>query len=196
VTFLSDGGETVRNLPMYLNPLAEHLLDWFHVAMRFTVMGRMNKGMRATESASLVQCVEKQLESLNHHLWNGNVVKSQTLIDVLKLQLEGETIRRKKLLKAVQDFAGYIAANVEFIPDYGDRYRNEETITTAFVESAVNQVVSKQMVKKQPMRWSQKGAHLLLQVRTQVLNQELRDTFREWFPSMDSQPPTAEDRAA
>jgi hypothetical protein len=27
VTFLSDGGETVRNLQMYLNPLGEHLLD-------------------------------------------------------------------------------------------------------------------------------------------------------------------------
>ena len=64
------------------------------------------------------------------------------------------------LLKAVQDFAGYIAANADFIPDYGDRYRNGETITTAFVESAVNQVVSKRFVKKQQMRWSQRGAHL------------------------------------
>ena len=29
VTFLSDGGDTVRDLQMYLNPQAEHLLDWF-----------------------------------------------------------------------------------------------------------------------------------------------------------------------
>ena len=189
VTFLSDGGETVRNLQMYLIPLAEHLLDWFHVAMRLTVMGQMNQGMREAESTSLIQNVEKQLESLKHHLWNGNVGPSRTVIDVLKLQLEGESIspERKKLRKAVQEFAGYIAANADFIPDYGDRYRNEETITTAFVESAVNQVVSKRMVKKQPMRWSQKGAHLLLQVRTQVLNAELRETFREWYPEMDSQ---------
>jgi hypothetical protein len=119
---------------MYLNPLAEHLLDWFHIAMRITVMGQMNKGMREKESACLIQSVEKQLESLKHHLWNGNVGRAQTLIDVLKLQLEGESIRpeRKKLLKAVQEFAGYIAANADFIPDYGDRYRNDETITTAF----------------------------------------------------------------
>lgn len=188
VTFLSDGGETVRNLPMYLNPLAEHLLDWFHVAMRLTVMGQMNKGMRETESASLIQTVEKHLTSLEHHLWNGNVGPAQTVMDILKLQLEGEAIslERKKLLKTVQHFARYILANADFIPDYGDRYRNEETITTAFVESAVNQVVSKRMVKKQPMRWSQKGAHLLLQVRTQVLNEELRGTFREWYPGMDT----------
>jgi len=157
--------------------------------MRLTVMGQMNKGMRESESASLIQGVEKQLESLEHHLWNGNVGPAQTVMDVLKLQLEGESIspERKKLLKAVQDFAGYIVANADFIPDYGDRYRNEETITTSFLESAVNQVVSKRMVKKQPMRWSQKGAHLLLQVRTQVLNDELRGTFREWYPEMTTE---------
>jgi hypothetical protein len=33
VVFLSDGGEDVRNLQFYLNPQAEHLLDWFHVTM-------------------------------------------------------------------------------------------------------------------------------------------------------------------
>ena len=34
VTFLSDGGDTVRELPAYLHPNAEHILDWFHIAMR------------------------------------------------------------------------------------------------------------------------------------------------------------------
>ncbi len=38
ITFLSDGGDTVRDLQLYLNPHAEHLLDWFHVTMRLTVM--------------------------------------------------------------------------------------------------------------------------------------------------------------
>jgi hypothetical protein len=41
------------------------------------------------------------------------------------------------------------------------------------------------MVKKQQMRWSQKGAHLLLQVRSRVLKGELRDEFRKWYPSLD-----------
>ncbi len=38
LTFLSDGGDTVRDLQLYLNPQAEHLLDWFHVTMRLTVL--------------------------------------------------------------------------------------------------------------------------------------------------------------
>ena len=47
VTFLSDGGETVRELPRRLIPQAEYLLDWFHVTMRLTTMGRMAQGVRA-----------------------------------------------------------------------------------------------------------------------------------------------------
>jgi hypothetical protein len=41
------------------------------------------------------------------------------------------------------------------------------------------------MVKKQQMRWSPVGAHRLLQVRTQVLNDDLRETFRRWYPGCD-----------
>jgi hypothetical protein len=33
------------------------------------------------------------------------------------------------------------------------------------------------MVKKQQMRWSQRGAHLLLQIRTRVLNGDWEDVF-------------------
>jgi hypothetical protein len=43
------------------------------------------------------------------------------------------------------------------------------------------------MVKKQQIRWSQKGAHLLLQIRTRVLNGELRDEFKKWYPNFDNQ---------
>ena len=46
VTFVTDGGEDIRDLPLYLNPGAEHLLDWFHVTMRLTVMANMAKSIR------------------------------------------------------------------------------------------------------------------------------------------------------
>ena len=55
-------------------------------------------------------------------------------------------------------------------------------ISSAFVESTVNQVVSKRMVKKQQMRWSPTGAQLFLQVRTQVLNNDLATHFQRWYP--------------
>ena len=57
-----------------------------------------------------------------------------------------------------------------------------EAISTAFVESTINQVVSKRFVKKQQMQWTPRGAHLLLQTRTKVLNDDLEDVFRGWYP--------------
>lgn len=71
-----------------------------------------------------------------------------------------------------------------FIPNYGERYRSSEPISTAFVESTVTEVVSKRMMMKQQMRWTKRGAHWLLQVRTQTLNGELQDMFHGWYPGM------------
>ena len=126
------------------------------------------------------------MESVKWHLWNGKLDPVLELISGLQVLLADEQAgpERQKLLKAVREFGAYIAANQAFIPDYGDRYRNKETITTAFVESAVNHLVSKRMVKQQQMHWTQRGAHLLLQVRAQVLNGDLRRTFCRWYPAM------------
>ncbi len=54
----------------------------------------------------------------------------------------------------------------------------------ALVESTINEVVAKGMVKKQRMQWSQQGAHYLLQTRTSVLNGELKEQFRRWYPGL------------
>jgi len=66
--------------------------------------------------------------------------------------------------------------------NYGERYRQGDRISTGFVESTVNYVVAKRFTKRQQMQWSPKGAHLLLQMRTRVLNGELEQTFRDWHP--------------
>jgi len=41
------------------------------------------------------------------------------------------------------------------------------------------------------MQWTPSGAHLLLQTRTKVLNNELEDVFRRWCPQF-----RAEEKAA
>jgi hypothetical protein len=88
----------------------------------------------------------------------------------------------RKLSKVVEELHTYIENNKTFIPNYGERYRNGERISTGFVESTVHQVISKRFCKKQQMAWTQRGAHLLLQIRTQVLNGEWEATFRQWYP--------------
>jgi hypothetical protein len=86
------------------------------------------------------------------------------------------------MLKYVQELETYISNNAGYIVNYGERYRNGERISTGFAESAINQVISKRMVKKQQMQWTPEGAHLLLQVRTAVINEDWEETFRTWYP--------------
>ena len=100
---------------------------------------------------------------------------------------ESKDDNTRKLLKGVEELHTYVERNQKFLPNYGERYRNGERIASGFVESAVNQVVSKRMVKLQQMQWSQRGAHLLLQIRTRVLNEEWEDTFRRWYPGFRPQ---------
>jgi hypothetical protein len=117
-------------------------------------------------------------------LWHGNVFKALRRIEDLETDLEGEVITgasSEKLRVTLQEFQAYIENNQQWIPNYGELWRAGETISTAFVESAVDQVLSKRFVKKQQMS---RGAHLLLQVRTRVLNEELRGKFESWYPGL------------
>ena len=88
----------------------------------------------------------------------------------------------RNLFTYLADLNTYIKNHAGYIRNYGERYRNGERISTGFVESTINQAVSKRFCKKQQMRWTKRGAHLLLQTRTKVLNDELEDTFRAWYP--------------
>ena len=196
VTFLSDGGDDVRQVQQYLNPEAEYWLDWFHITMRITVMKQMAKGLthepRAPAERSSPQAealaqksIEKELQSLKWNLWHGNVERALERIADLQWDLEftiGKSENQNKLLKQLREFDTYIRNNQDYIPNYGERYRNGERIATSFVESTVNQLISKRMVKRQQMQWTERGAHLLLQTRTRVLNGELEETFRRWYP--------------
>jgi len=186
ITFLSDGGDSVRELQYIMHPEAEHLLDWFHVTMRLTVANQFTKGLEKSDPEQGAQSI-KQLDSVKWYLWHGNVDNALEKLEDCYLLIEGNEIQyenKKKFLKHLNEMDTYIRNNRHLIPNYGEKYRFGETITTAFVESTVNEVVAKRMVKKQQMQWSPEGAHCLLQTRTSVLNDELRDHFEAWYPAM------------
>ena len=76
--------------------------------------------------------------------------RQRTCVDDLIFDLdtaEPAPIEQVGLLKAVREFDAYLRANAGRIPNYGERYRAGEAISTAFTKSAVNQVVAKRMVK-------------------------------------------------
>jgi NAD-dependent DNA ligase len=121
-------------------------------------------------------------------------MRAREKIEEMIFLLEDEKVQGEnvpKFSKALEEFDTYIAANQELIPSYGKLWRNEETIATEFLESAVNQIASKRFVKRQQMQWSKKRAHLVLQNvlqnRTQMLDGRLEATFRNWYPGFRSE---------
>jgi hypothetical protein len=148
ITFLSDGGDTVRELQLYLNPQAEHLLDWFHMTMRLTVLQQTAKGLPdqtrdEEQDYPLRDPVVRDLERLKWYLWHGNVYKALQVMQSIEMDLDAAVATSghataRKLLKAVEEFHTYIEHNGGFIPNYGERYRHGERISTGFVESTVN----------------------------------------------------------
>ncbi|WP_310393759.1 hypothetical protein [Hymenobacter sp.] len=131
------------------------------------------------------------MTSIKWHLWHGNagraVEKIADLDDTLATHQDDPLVARKyskwkPLTRLMADFHTYVEQNSGFIVDYAERRRYGERVSTGFVESAVNQVLAKRMVKRQQMQWTKKGAHLLVQARTKVLNEEWEACFRQQHP--------------
>jgi hypothetical protein len=159
--------------------------------MRITVLQQQTKSVE-NEANHVKEAVglPKRIDSVKHLLWHGNVAEALDRMADMLLDLElirAHSVPAEKLATGLTEFEIYIRNNREFIPNFGERYRQGETISTAFVESTINQVVSRRFVKKQQMQWTLKGAHLLLQSRTKVLNNELEGVFRRWYPQFRAQ---------
>jgi len=187
ITFLSDGNDTLRALQLEMSPQATHILDWFHLTMKLTVLGQFGKGLVHCEGV-LGEEICNKIERLKWSLWHGQVDKALGKIDELGTSIEPFTetyARFPRLVKALSELRTYIVNNRHVIPNYGERYHNGEAIATGFVESTVNEVVSKRFCKKQQMQWSKEGTHLLLQTRVRTLNGELGAIFKRWYPDMD-----------
>jgi hypothetical protein len=79
-----------------------------------------------------------------------------------------------------------------WLVNYAERQRAGLRVGTAITEGTANFLVNRRMNKSQQMRWSRRGADLLLQVRCAVYNGTLGAEFGQKFhPANDSFPPTA-----
>ena len=155
--------------------------------MRLTVLGQMIKSARI--EAATAEAKSAALERIKWLLWHGNAPDAvddiECLVDDVTAELEDNptSASLRKLAAALGEFATYIANNAGHIVNYGERFRAGERISTGFVESAINQIVDKRFDKRQSMRWTPRGAHLLLQTRTRVLNNDLDQVIRRCYPA-------------
>ena len=186
VTFMTDGGDAVINMALQMAPASEHILDWFHITMRITVMQQYVKGL-ARHNQEDAEAMFRLLRQIKGYLWNGNLHDGRAAIEDLVIDLdevETDYASIKALRKTATEFETYIANNSNMIPNYAERRRYGERVSTGFVESTVNTVVGKRFCKHQQMRWSKRGAHLMLQTRTRTLDGTLRAKFEQWHPGM------------
>jgi hypothetical protein len=71
VTFLTDGGEEIRALTELVTPASEHVLDWFHITMRLTVLEKFARGVAHRDEAAGANLLA-DLERIKWLLWHGN----------------------------------------------------------------------------------------------------------------------------
>jgi len=153
--------------------------------MRVQNLEQMINGRPAHCDGPTNAALIKALHSSKWHLWHGCPYPALRRLESLGWDLDAEASPEEaKLLGKLEEFIIYLDNNRHFIVNYGDRYRHGEPIASGFVESAVNQVVSKRFVKRQQMAWRPRHAHNLLQLRTAVLNDQLRSYVERWYPSI------------
>jgi hypothetical protein len=154
ITMLTDGGDSVAGLAGELSPGAVHIIDWFHIAMRLTGIDQYVEGLAHHNPVDAL-ALEHQLERIKWRLWHGDgeeaLIRAQALAaDVAALYTAYPGLKR--LIKAAAGLATYIANNAAAVVNYSRRWDNGERISTAFVDSTVNLVVSRRFAKKQQMQ--------------------------------------------
>ena len=165
ITVLTDGDPGLRALLLSALPKATHILDWFHLTRRLTVLKRVLTDKEAIDQfpTSYQERLCRHLESLKWRLWHdyhgGTINRILALLFTLRLpSITGKrpAVRLRRLIK---ELMRYLKNNLDSLVNYGRRYRNGQRISTAFMESVVNQLIDKRMSKSQQMRWSPMGAH-------------------------------------
>lgn len=181
-TMLADGDAGLWRLQREVLPNAVPVLDWWHAAVRFEHALQTARGLGAgTVDVRLVGGAVRNLERAKWRLWHGRWPGCRRkLVDLLRWTERRQVCNLAgvgRLQRHVAELLGYLERSQSALVHYAARPRRGEPISTAFVESAVNEIVAKRMNKAQQMRWSKATVQAFLDVRTAVLNDTLEDAF-------------------
>jgi hypothetical protein len=127
--------------------------------MRFDHALQSARGIGAgTTSAYFRAYAVRDLESARWKLWHG--CSSACLGRLAKLANWHDCGHARDVRNAVatrrhvSDLIEYLHANRHALVNYGQRRHDGLPISTTFVESTVNDILSKRMIKKQQVRWN------------------------------------------
>jgi hypothetical protein len=184
---LCDGDAGLWRLQRDVLPNATVVLDWWHAAVRFEHASQTARGLEAPFARRAGRDLDRAKWRLWHGRWAGCRDRLAALMRWTGRGWTGrwpvrETAGIDRLRRHVAGLLGYLERNRGALVPYAARRRRGEPISTAFVESAVNEIVAKRMTKRQQMRWDRATVQRFLDVRTAVLNDTLEDAFRRRYP--------------
>jgi hypothetical protein len=128
ICFISDGERALRQLRLSLSPQTQHILDWFHITMRITVISQYIKGMAHLDKDMAVE-MQKALDLTKWNLWHGKIAKALDRymeMEILLYEFDNDWCYLKfdQIEKIDYDFKDYIEENKESLRNYGEYWRN------------------------------------------------------------------------
>jgi hypothetical protein len=180
ITILSDGADGPRSLgeAACVGPNC-HVLDWFHLAMRIQHVAQVVKGWpdithgNRQEGTRLADVVEHiRLASVARPVQRALDLIGDTLaaLGATAVASSAAAAAAGKVVGVLRGPETYVAGQAALIIDYATARHGEEPISTAPTEGTVQWLLHRRMGANQQMRWSPRGAHLMLKVRTAVAN--------------------------
>ncbi len=203
LTAFTDGCPGLRRILADAGVTTRPMLDWFHIAMRLQHLKQIADGLSADgpARAEAKAVIVDEVERLHWRIWNGKAQDAQISTDRIRAVMHhfrGEPDRRRsvapsrKLWTALHALDGYLTSQSAWLVNYAERHRAGLRVGTSLTEGTANFLVNRRMNKSQQMRWSRRGADLLLQVRCAVYNGTPGSGFGQRFQAAnDPHPPTA-----
>jgi hypothetical protein len=199
LTAFTDGCPGLRSILVDAGITEPPFLDWFHIAMRLRhaekVAGTLSARTPEQEHAKAV--IVEQVERLHWRIWNGKAKDARLTLERIRAVMpafQGEQGGRKRepparrLWTALREIDRYLSNQSAWLVNYAERHRTGLRVGTALTEGTANFLVNRRMNKAQQMRWSRRGADLLLQVRCAVFNGKLGSEFGQLFDA-EADPP-------
>jgi hypothetical protein len=200
LTAFTDGCSGLRRILADAGITELPILDWFHIGMRLQHLKQTASGLSADNAARVAAkaVIVAEVERPHWRLWNGKAKDAQISIDRIRAvvhHFQGEQGERKsiapsrKLWTALHALDGYLTGQSDWMVNYAERHRAGLRVGTAITEGTANFLVNRRMNKSQQMRWSRRGANLLLQVRCAVYNGTLGSGYgQKLHPANDTHP--------
>ena len=192
VTAFTDGCPGLRTVLVNAGVPTPPILDWFHLAMRFQHATQAASGLLA-DNARRVQAkavIVEEVERLRWRIWNGKAKNAKRSIDRIRKVMHVYKRERsphtnstpsRRLWHALHNIDEYLRGQSSWLVNYARRYRAGLRVGTSITEGTANFLVNRRMNKSQQMRWSRRGADLLLQVRCAVFNGTFGSGFGQLF---------------